>query len=137
MEKTAKGIGLQGFFHRPTHLFIFLDVGLQEPKAICPRNRQPKALPLLHRTIETEKVLFPLVGGQHLLLIGMVEIDEKELFSGYQNILKLEIPMKETSFMKLMNKQTGRTDGSPLMEKSFAGRVGPNLLKVLNQVLCV
>src|SRR4030043_893812 len=132
----AKGIGPQYFFHRLPHLFIVLSIGPEEPKAIRPRNRQSKAFPLLHRTIETEKVLFLLVSGQHLFLIGMIKIDEKELFSGHQNIFKLEIPMKETRFMKLMNEQTSRTDCSSLMEKSFTGRVRPNLLKVLNTSLC-
>ncbi len=132
----AKGIGPQCLGHRLPHLLILLSIGPEEPKAIRPRNRQSKALPLLHRTIETEKVLFLLVSAQHLLLIGMIKIDEKELFSRHQDILELEIPMKETRFMKLMNEQTGRTDGSSLMEKSFTGRVRPNLLEVLNQILC-
>src|SRR4030042_5111670 len=127
IEKMPKGIGPQCLCSRLPHLFIPLSIRPEEPKAIRPRNRQSKALPLLYRTIETEKVFFLLVSGQHLFLIGTIKIDEKELFSGYQNIFKLEIPMKETSFMKLMNEQTGRTDGSSFMEKDITGRVRPNL----------
>lgn len=104
-------------------------------KAIRSRNRQSKPLPLLDRTVKAEEVLFPLVKTQPIPLIGMIKIDQKEFFPRYQNILELEIPMKEASLVKSTNEQSSGADNASLPENSFTRGLSLDLMEILNEML--
>jgi hypothetical protein len=64
----------------------------------------------------------------------VIKIEEKELIASYQNVLQLQIPVKEPGLMKLAKKNASRADGSSFKEKLFMRGVRTDLLKILNQI---
>jgi hypothetical protein len=64
----------------------------------------------------------------------MVEVNKDETLSRYQNILKLQVSMKESSLVELAEKEASGADRFPFGRKLFRRRLRADLLKILNQI---
>jgi hypothetical protein len=115
-------------------LFVPLCIGRKETPAIRSSDGHPQPFPLLHRTVETKEVLYPLLSRESWLPIGAIKINKEKLVSSYENVFELKVTVKKTCLVKLADKKTGRSNRFSLQGKGF-GRGHRNcFLKKLNQI---
>jgi hypothetical protein len=90
--------------------------------------------PFFNRSVKTKKVPHLFLGGEKLFSTRAVKIDEKGALPRNQNILELEVSVKEPSFVKFTKKASSGTDGASFGEELFRRGLRINLPKILNQI---
>ena len=122
-------------FHRLPNLYVVSSVSQEETPAVCSGDRQSEARPLLHGAVEAKQVFYLLLDGENLFSIGTVKVNQERLIFCHQDVLELEVSVKESCFVKSPDENARTSDGFPFNEKIFTDGMGAHLLKILDQVL--
>jgi len=117
--------------------FVARRVGQEKTPAVGLCNRKTLRSPLLNRPVKTKEIIEPAPQGEGLLPAGAIEVDQKGLASGHQDILELEISVEESCMMKVPNEAAHAPDHLALFDQVLRRRTVPDLQKTAGQVFCL